>query len=215
MGYITPDNVPNTKFCVRFFVPDDIYILAAFKGAILELTSPENWEQVGTKTPDEMAALFQTLYDDALKGSACMIGSLVHYVTVNPPSGVLACDGTQYLRVDYPNLYSALPASLIVDADNFITPTIQDTFLLASGTTYLPEDTGGETEHTLTVSEMPAHSHTYDKETYNVDVESVGVPDPTGVGLPAIPTQTSSTGDGNAHNNMPPFVAYKVGIVAR
>lgn len=36
---------------------------------------------------------------------------------------------------------------------------IQDTFLLAAGTTYTAGDTGGEATHTLTVEESPSHTH--------------------------------------------------------
>ena len=36
---------------------------------------------------------------------------------------------------------------------------IKDTFLLAAGNTYTAGSTGGETEHTLTINEMPKHKH--------------------------------------------------------
>lgn len=36
---------------------------------------------------------------------------------------------------------------------------IQDRFLLAAGSTYAAGTTGGEATHTLTVEEMPAHTH--------------------------------------------------------
>ena len=36
---------------------------------------------------------------------------------------------------------------------------IQDTFLLAAGSTYSAGDTGGEATHILTTSETPAHTH--------------------------------------------------------
>lgn len=36
---------------------------------------------------------------------------------------------------------------------------IEDTFLLAAGTTYTAGATGGEAAHTLTINEMPSHGH--------------------------------------------------------
>ena len=36
---------------------------------------------------------------------------------------------------------------------------IQDTFLLAAGTTYVAAATGGSASHTLTIDELPAHTH--------------------------------------------------------
>ena len=36
---------------------------------------------------------------------------------------------------------------------------IQDRFLLCAGSTYAAGKTGGEAEHTLTVNEMPSHTH--------------------------------------------------------
>ena len=36
---------------------------------------------------------------------------------------------------------------------------IKDTFLLAAGNTYSNGNTGGESQHTLTINEMPSHKH--------------------------------------------------------
>ena len=49
------------------------------------------------------------------------------------------------------------------DPSTFIGGTwvrIKDTFLLAAGDDYAAGDTGGEAEHTLTLEEAPAHTHT-------------------------------------------------------
>jgi len=39
------------------------------------------------------------------------------------------------------------------------TPDLRDRFIVGAGSTYLPDDTGGENSVQLTESEMPSHSH--------------------------------------------------------
>lgn len=86
---------------------------------------------------------------------------------------------------------------------------IKDRFLLSAGDTYAAGATGGEAEHTLAVDEMPSHNH---KEylhfksgsdtsmyAYNSYYNYSGAEAYSGV--------TSSTGGGQAHNNMPPYLA--------
>ena len=107
---------------------------------------------------------------------------------------------------------------------------IKDRFLLACGDTYNNGETGGEINHTLTISEMPAHTH---------DVEGGTIPLPSGryiatgwedIGVEdASPTTSDtritdgssgldvegtakSTGGGAAHNNMPPYLAVNVWV---
>lgn len=215
MPYITPNNIPTTVYCGRLLIPDDIYILAAVKGAIYELTLPETWEQVGTKTPAEMAAEMEKMYDTLMEGSRCMIGSIIHYATIEEPDGVLPCDGSLYQRVDYPILYANILTAYQVNADEFLTPAIENVFMIAAGSNHSVLSVGGAETVALTVGELPSHNHGYNTPTFNIDIESVGVPDPTGVGIPQIPVITGNTGNDETHENMPPFVAYKVGIVAR
>ena len=70
----------------------------------------------------------------------------------------------------------------------------------ANGTVVAVNDTGGTDEHTLTVPELPAHTHegTSAVDTpFNVNVES---------GSPNLRIDvTGSTGDDLPHNNMPPY----------
>lgn len=85
---------------------------------------------------------------------------------------------------------------------------LKDQFLLAAGDTYPAGSTGGEAEHTLTVDEMPSHTHAERIEWSNTkgwglitsySNEANAVVD-TG-------TRTGATGGGKPHNNMPPYLA--------
>lgn len=90
---------------------------------------------------------------------------------------------------------------------------IEDTFLLACGTTYTAGDTGGEAEHTLTVAEMPSHTHSM-KYSYwvnaNVGIKSYNYPGGSGYYYGDTSAAPNNTGSGSAHNNMPPYLAVYV-----
>lgn len=53
--YLTPDDVPETRLCRVFSIPDSAQWLGTFMGALLPLIDPETWQQGGTLTPDEAA----------------------------------------------------------------------------------------------------------------------------------------------------------------
>lgn len=82
---------------------------------------------------------------------------------------------------------------------------IQGRFLWASNTAHPAGSTGGEESHTLTINEMPAHSHSIS--------EGNGTPG-SQWSLNAVQNSgrntsmgTNSTGGGRAHNNMPPYLS--------
>lgn len=98
---------------------------------------------------------------------------------------------------------------------------IKDTFLLACGDNYNNGATGGEATHTLTTDEMPSHTHTQNAHRHHFSRRNVYLL--TGNGAGAIgdlsdpsygdyytdyqtPT-INSKGGGEAHNNMPPYLA--------
>lgn len=83
---------------------------------------------------------------------------------------------------------------------------IEDRFLLAAGTTYKAGATGGEAEHKLTESEMPSHTH----------ATPVGFADNSGASSGHVTAWgrkgsayvgANAAGGGEAHNNMPPYLA--------
>ena len=81
---------------------------------------------------------------------------------------------------------------------------IKDRFILAAGDTYSAGDTGGEATHTLTVNEMPNHSHQYNYTAYATATSGTNRRFAQGSGGQ---NTTLETGGGQPHNNMPPYLA--------
>lgn len=86
---------------------------------------------------------------------------------------------------------------------------LEDRFLLGAGTTYTAGDTGGEAEHTLTVDEMPSHSHNlYGQNDSSMSDYMAGSTQPYGIGTSGneYTNRMTATGGDAAHNNMPPYI---------
>lgn len=97
---------------------------------------------------------------------------------------------------------------------------LEDVFLLAAGSGHAAGSTGGEESHVLTVAELAAHGHNIARSGSVTEAEvSLGGPGQyssnnfasLGIsGIDALATTTFSitdTGEGQAHNNMPPYQA--------
>lgn len=86
---------------------------------------------------------------------------------------------------------------------------IQDVFLLAAGSQYIAGSTGGETEHTLTVNEMPSHNHSATFETIDSPAFDgrYALVETRHVSYQTYQNTTSNTGGNQPHNNMPPYLA--------
>ena len=92
---------------------------------------------------------------------------------------------------------------------------IKDTFLLASGDIYNAGETGGESEHALTIDEIPSHNHVFNRHQLwrNETVPTAGTSDGYGANnktLEVYSDNTSSVGGNKAHNNMPPYLSVYV-----
>lgn len=146
-----------------------------------------------------------------------MIGMITAYMTESPPANVLACDGSTYLRDDYPALYEALDTFFIVDADHFTVPDLRGRTIIGVGngaglSSYSTGDTGGEEEHQLTETELASHSHTIPLTATTLAVEpgEVTVLTP----IPILTQNTGNTGGDTAHNNLQPYYALNYGVIA-
>ena len=88
---------------------------------------------------------------------------------------------------------------------------IKDRFLLSAGNSYIAGSTGGESTHTLTINEMPSHSHQLNDQDAHGAIGSLqGGGGYSQVNRSADTTywwsSTHETGSSQPHNNMPPYL---------
>lgn len=202
------------------------FMLSATSQAVLfyatpYLTARFNWVNrnvVGDEVSDSDWDTIQAYVDQLLyEAKNPMIGYILPFVTLDPPPNVLPCDGSSYLRVDFPELFAVLDPIFITDADHFTVPDLRGRTIIGTGdggglTSRSIGDSGGEENHTLDISEMPAHDHTIPYTITTLVLEPGEVTALTPV--PLLTQSTGSTGGDGSHNNMMPFYAVNYGIVA-
>lgn len=234
-GWLTPDTAPGPIAARCLLIPDAPDWLAIVAGALLPLIYAYNFEQFGTATPDETAAVFLTMFDNfSFNIGVCrVIGEIVCVASAsNPnPGHWLACDGSSLLRASYPDLFTAIGTAFgAADGTHFSIPDLQGRTSVGTGTgsglsARTLGDSFGEETHVLTTAESASHSHADGGHVHAEGIAApalsaaiVGVPIPsavpavgaTGLGYAAL----SSTGGDGAHNNMQPSLALNYYIVA-
>lgn len=215
--FLTPDStaISSDPVCRAVALPIELWPYAI--GALESLTYYHNWEEFGDADRDELLQVFSGLLTSIQESCVVMaVGSIIPHTRANLPDNWLDCDGSVYLRTDYPDLFDALAAEFITDADHFQVPDLRVRFPIGAGlrdsVDLDPGDTGGEREHALSVSELPSHQHAITTE--GVTAGFIGEI-PSTVPIDNFPGQTGAAGGGAPHNNMPPYVALNYAIVAR
>ncbi len=159
-------------------------------------------------TNRELALRVAELEDELARTVGEPIGTIKMWPSAELPANYLMCDGGTIPSGDeYDELRRVLGKST--------TPDLKGRFVVgydpADGNNDSNQDTnytrignaGGERKHTLTVAEMPSHSHTYNKVTddhvnggkLRGETNSFGLED----------TQTTTVGGGQSHENRPPY----------
>lgn len=125
--------------------------------------------------------------------------NIISEIPIIPPGAIILYSG------------STIPDGWALCDGNNGTPDLTDRFVIGAGKSYQVNDTGGEAEHILTIDEMPKHSHKmkYDSIGWTAIKQSHGTDGIVENTTSSYDGQysTEEVGNGNAHNNMPPYYA--------
>lgn len=157
---------------------------------------------------------------DAFKVAANYIspGFITQFAGATVPSGWLECHGQTVSRTTYAALFAVIGTQFGA-GDNVTTfglPDMRDRFPIGSGNAYSFGVPGGAATVSLTLAQMPPHTHTYN--VFPDDIAGTGqqaakqeMADTAGTGA-LVATTNSSGGTGGTvepHTNVPPYLPLK------
>lgn len=197
---------------------------------LVYLTQPEAWEGDELDRLRVMSAISQALLGISMCEDDDMpIGTISMFATALAPENWLICDGTEYNRVDYPELFALLDPNYQLGPDTFVTPDMRGLFAMGGSHDDFPiASTGGSYSETLDTDKMPFHQHTTAPHNHPID-KAVSTELLYQVGATSIQVaqvESGNTGDsgyltdfgqgGSApHNNTPPYRVLVFAIRAR
>lgn len=134
------------------------------------------------------------------------------------PAGWLACDGTAVSRTTYSGLFAAIGTTWGAGdgSTTFNVPDLRSRAPIGNGqgtglTNRVLGTSGGAETHTLTIAEMPSHTHDYEIRNNN-NCPTTGGSSRWNTGTVNSTFTTLATGGGGAHANMQPWAAVKYNI---
>lgn len=141
------------------------------------------------------------------------VGTIMAYCGTSSPSGWFICNGSEYDKIIYNDLYLVIGTTFGGSGNNFAVPDMRGRTMVGASydlqnfTNKNVGDIGGSETHTLTTDEMPSHTHNVDADISGWSSSAYGVagaPDRPDRGSNSI--TSTSTGGGNAHSIMQPYM---------
>lgn len=143
----------------RITAADLIRIEDGISSATRGVTSLETVVQgQPAKVLEEVKNIAQAIRTDLAK--AIPVGTVAMFGADRDPEGWLRCDGRVLQRSAYPALFSAIGTTYgSTNSGDFRIPDIRERSVVGTGTKYGPGDKGGNTLLTLSIAQIPAHTH--------------------------------------------------------
>ena len=151
------------------------------------IPSSDSAIDIGTNSVRFANGYFDTLYGDA--------SNLTNFPNI-PTGAIILWSGAS----------NAIPTGFVLCDGNNGTPDLRDRFIVGAGSTYSKGDTGGANSVTLTVDQIPPHSHIYQNQVAITNANDRPWP-ASNNDCRLDDADTSSTGGGQSHENRPPYYA--------
>ncbi|KAG5183983.1 hypothetical protein JKP88DRAFT_163550 [Tribonema minus] len=143
-------------------------------------------------------------------------GTILQYAAGTAPAGFLACDGSTVSRTTYSTLFAVIGTTYNVGtpaSTHFMLPDMRGRVPIMRDTTVTTFNalakSGGATSVTLSVAQLPSHSHTVSDPTHAHTIYDPGhTHSTTGIGIYAASTGITlgNTGSGSAVSILPPYL---------
>jgi len=206
--YLAPEEIPAETVCYTVILPNHAQYLYAARELLSRLAFLEVWDTNENTIEDWEAAglggeIAIEVCEEAEPPMSIPISGTILWWNPALPDGFIECDGSLHNIATYPELFALLGYYFGGADDWFQLPEPSGRMIVGAGASPFNSvgNTGGSETHTLTIAEMPAHTHNL------VFSASTGPNARIAAGGAFSSNQpTGSAGGGGAHNNMPPYI---------
>jgi len=194
---------------VQRLIEIDEALLYLVTGALVWLLDFEPLDQTGALTVENARNALSVMFYDYLEQVVDLptVGDIKMIASNAVPSRWIECDGSAIDRVTYAKLFAKIGTTYGAGdgSTSFNVPDFGNRSPMHRGSTVALAGTFGEKDHTLTVPEMPAHTHTIPRTVTSGAGSNTSFARTLISATPA-GDNGGSTGGGAAHNNVHPVI---------